>query len=179
MCADSAMSDSALNGDTEEPLAEVPLRVMRRADIPEILRIEKASYQLPWSEQIFSDCLRVGYHTLVLEHGNGLGGYVIFSSAAGESHILNLCVDPACRRLGYAEALLVQAIAVVIVAGAEVMFLEVRVSNGAAIQLYQKLGFVEVGRRHNYYKIRGKCENSESGEREDALIMSRELTTVE
>ena len=175
----SALPDSTLTGDTAAPIAEVPLRVMQRADIPEVLRIERAGYQLPWTEQIFSDCLRVGYHTLVLEQGAGLGGYVIFSSAAGESHILNLCVDPACRRQGYAEALLAQAIAVVIVAGAKVMFLEVRVSNSAAIQLYEKLGFVEVGRRHDYYKIRGKCANSASGEREDALIMSRELKTVE
>jgi len=115
----------------------------------------------------------------VLEHADGLCGFVVFSSAAGESHILNLCIDPACRRQGLAEALLTQAIATVIVAGASAMFLEVRVSNRAAISLYEKLGFVEAGRRTNYYKLRGKTRNTVSGEREDALVMARDLSSIE
>jgi len=154
------------------------LRAMVTTDIPEVLRIEHGSYQLPWTEQIFLDCLRVGYGTLVLECADALHGYVIFSSAAGESHILNLCIDPASRRQGFAEALLAQAIAAVIVAGAKTMFLEVRVSNLAAINLYEKSGFVEAGRRPNYYKTRGKTLNSVSGDREDALLMARDLTRV-
>ena len=150
------------------------LRAMRHRDLPAVLRIENASYQLPWPEQIFLDCLKVGYHTLVSERVERITGFAIFSSAAGESHILNLCVDPDSRRSGYAEALLSQAIATVIVAGAGVMFLEVRLSNSAAISLYEKMGFAEVGRRANYYKVRG----SATDDHEDALVMAKDLTLI-
>ena len=67
----------------------------------------------------------------------------------------------------------------VIVAGASVMFLEVRVSNQAAINLYQKMGFVEAGRRTNYYKVCGKTQNTVTREREDALEMARDLTLID
>jgi len=153
------------------------LRAMLEADLPEVQRIEHGSYQLPWTEQIFNDCLKVGYHTLVLEHAGGLKGFVIFSSAAGESHILNLCIDPSWRREGLAEALMAQAIATVIIAGASVMFLEVRVSNRAAISLYEKMGFVEAGRRANYYKVAGAARHTDDSKREDALVMARDLTS--
>lgn len=159
--------------------ATASLRSMVPSDVAEVLRIENASYQLPWTEQIFLDCLKVGYHTLVLDSGHCLNGFVIFSSAAGESHILNLCVDPMCRRQGYAEVLLAQAMATVVVAGAGTMFLEVRVSNLAAIKLYEKMGFVEAGRRPDYYKTSGETANSIGNAREDALLMARDLTSLE
>ena len=44
-----------------ETAAEVLIRPMRAADVPEVVEIERASYQFPWSEGIFRDCLRVGY----------------------------------------------------------------------------------------------------------------------
>ena len=146
---------------------------MSEADVDSVLQIERASYQIPWTEQIFRDCLKVGYFCQVLEGREGLVGYVIFSAAAGESHILNLCVDSTRRRSGFAEALLSQAIATVIVAGAKMMFLEVRVSNQPAITLYEKLGFIETGRRENYYNAVPK--NAKQSNREDALLMAKEL----
>ena len=53
------------------------------------------------------------------------------------------------------------------------MFLEVRVSNTAAISLYEKLHFVETGRRENYYNIADS-----NTRREDAVLMARDLTYV-
>ncbi|MEM7257967.1 MAG: ribosomal protein S18-alanine N-acetyltransferase [Pseudomonadota bacterium] len=147
------------------------LRSMTRHDLPEIMRIERGSYQLPWSEKIFADCLEVGYHTLVAEAADQLHGFVVFSVAVGESHILNLCVDPAHRHCGIAEALMQQTIASAMVHGAQTMFLEVRVSNRAAVALYKKLLFVETGCRKNYYNVAG-----ENNRREDALLMARVLT---
>ncbi len=147
---------------------------MVAADLPEVLRIERASYQLPWSEKIFADCLEVGYQSLVAQTGQQLHGYVLFSVAAGESHILNLCIDPAQRHCGIAQTLMHQAIAGAILHGAEVMFLEVRVSNRSAISLYEKLQFVETGRRENYYNIAGS-----NNRREDALLMARDLNTLQ
>ena len=178
---DDSIDNSAVNSPEDEQAEGVSatMRAMTKSDLPEVLRIEHQSYQLPWTKQIFRDCLKVGYHMLVLDSEDGLSGFVIFSSAAGESHILNLCIDPAGRRQGFAEALLTQAIATVIVAGASVMFLEVRVSNRAAIRLYEKLGFVEAGRRPNYYKVRGKTSSGPGSSREDALVMARDLTSID
>lgn len=158
---------------SSEDLLEYNIRAMSAADVDEVLRIERASYQIPWTEQIFRDCLKVGYFCHVMEGEEGLLGYVIFSAAAGESHILNLCVDSTRRRNGFAEALLCQAIASVIVAGAKIMFLEVRVSNHSAIALYEKLGFIETGRREDYYNAVPK--NAKQSSREDALLMAKEL----
>lgn len=154
-------------------ITEYNIRAMERSDVAEVLRIEHASYQIPWTEQIFRDCLKVGYFCLVMEGDDGLLGYTIFSSAAGESHILNLCVDPGQRGHGFAQALLSQAIATVIVTGAKVMFLEVRVSNTIAIALYEKIGFIETGRREDYYNAVPK--NAKQSNREDALLMAKEL----
>ena len=150
---------------------EYQLRTMTPQDLPDVLRIERACHPLPWSEKIISDCIAVGYHTLVVEAENRLHGFVIFSSAAGESHILNVCVAPECRREGIASVLMQQAIATVLLQGATVMFLEARVSNVAAITLYEKLGFIETGRRENYYKTAGAGNSME-----DAVLMAKELT---
>jgi len=143
------------------------VRSMEREDLPAVLAIERACYEYPWSEQIFNDCLRAGYMGLVLEQRDCLNGFTMVSSAAGESHILNLCVAPAKRRSGRAKVLLEQAIASVMLRGAEVMFLEVRPSNRGAIELYDSCGFVEIGRRPDYYAARNG--------REDAIVMSRQL----
>lgn len=182
------MGNSELSGDSGstdvssiDPVLEYNIRAMTAADLERVLQIEHASYDIPWTQQIFKDCLKVGYYCLVMEGEAELLGYVIFSSAAGESHILNLCIDPIQRRQGFAEAMLSQAIATVIVTGAKVLFLEVRVSNSDAIALYEKLGFIETGRRENYYNARPrgpentKTRNGGPANREDALLMAKEL----
>lgn len=174
--------------------AELQISVMNKADLADVMRIERASYQFPWSEQIVKDCLKVGYHGLVLRQEGEIRAYTFASGAAGESHILNICVDPAYRRHGYAKALLKQAIATVMVNGAKVIFLEVRESNQSAIRLYESMGFVEIGRREDYYRLQPAVSDSSgsiSGKRrkasagkakrsphEDALVMSRDLTLI-
>ncbi len=168
--------------------AEIQISSMQLQDIPDVLQIERASYPFPWSEQIIRDCLKVGYHGLVLRDTGTLCAYAFASGAAGEAHILNICVDPGHRGRGYAKALLHQSIATVMVNGAKVIFLEVRESNKGAINLYESLGFVEIGRREDYYRVqpaagRGKpgaksSRQSANRTHEDALVMSRDLTTI-
>lgn len=159
--------------------SSLQISVMQTDDIAEVMRIEQASYVLPWSEQIVRDCLKVGYHGLVLKQNDVMLAYVFVSCAAGEAHILNICVHPDHRRQGYAKALLHQSIATVIVKGAGVIFLEVRESNHSAIELYESIGFVEIGRRADYYRRRPKSKSSSVASRhEDALIMSRDLSLV-
>jgi ribosomal-protein-alanine N-acetyltransferase len=89
--------------------------------------------------------------------------------APGEVQLLNLTVAPQARRLGIGRALLLRFLADARLRGAEQCFLEVRVSNAAAIALYAKEGFVPVARRIGYYPTQG------AGPREDALVMRRAL----
>jgi len=173
--------------------AEITVEIcgMQVTDLPDVLRIENLCYDFPWSEQLIRDCLKVGYHSLVLREEGEIRAYAFASGAAGESHILNICVDPDHRGQGYAKDLLRYCIATVMINGAKVMFLEVRESNHGAIALYESMGFVEISRRDNYYRCksdRGKSDckpatgkkqkKSNSGAREDALLMSRDLSLI-
>lgn len=162
--------------------AELSISTMQVTDLADVLRIEQACYDFPWSEQLIRDCLKVGYHALVLREEGAIRAYAFASGAAGESHILNICVDPEYRGQGYAKALLRQCIATVIVNGAKVMFLEVRESNHGAIALYESMGFVEIGRRDDYYRrlprINHKSKKANTDSREDALVMSRDLSLI-
>jgi len=147
---------------------ETEIRRMHDSDLKHVIHIERRSYPFPWSEGVFRDCLRVGYNCSVLEHQHRPGGYLILSMAAGEAHVLNLCVDPALQGCGHGHALLEYGLYTAARMGAENMFLEVRPSNTPAVTLYEGMGFVEVGVRPGYYPRPGKT-------REDALIMARVL----
>jgi ribosomal-protein-alanine N-acetyltransferase len=143
------------------------MRPMKPIDIPAVMTVETAAYPHPWSEGIFRDCLRVGYCCWVIALGRDLIGHGVMSIAAGECHILNLCVHPDWqgRRLG--RKMLRRLLAIGRSHGADTAFLEVRVSNRRAGSLYEREGFCEVGLRRGYYP-------AEEG-REDAVIMARPL----
>ncbi len=138
------------------------VRPMEAGDLASVLAIERRSYQYPWSEGIFRDCLRHGYGCFVHDM-NGLTGYIVVSCAAKEAHILNVCVAPERRGRGIADRLLEVALERAEVMDAEAVFLEVRPSNPAARRLYERYGFHEIGRRPDYYP-------APKG-REDALIL--------
>jgi ribosomal-protein-alanine N-acetyltransferase len=79
-------------------------------------------------------------------------GFIIGRHAAGEGEILNLAVSIASRRQGHGEVLVERTLAAFRERSALKVFLEVRESNSAAIALYEKLGFRQVGRRPSYYR---------------------------
>ena len=149
------------------PIREIPaeIRMMAHDDIAQVSDIERRSYDFPWSHGVFRDCLLAGYHCIVLVRSDNVAGYAILSVAAGEAHILNLCVDPKYRQLGYGEMLLDEILRRA--AGAEVreIFLEVRPSNEKAIALYKKKGFRLVANRPAYYQA--------NDGREDAAVLSK------
>jgi [ribosomal protein S18]-alanine N-acetyltransferase len=137
---------------------------MQEVDLDGVMAVERAGYEFPWTVGVFRDCLRVGYCCwIVADEGVPLA-HGIASVAAGESHILNICVSPEAQGLGVGRGLLTHLLAVAVRHGATCTFLEVRPSNLVAIGLYECLGFEHVGRRKNYYP--------EPLGREDALIMS-------
>jgi len=146
---------------------EVLIRPMRVTDVADVVTIERASYQFPWSEGIFRDCLRVGYVCRVVTLSRQLVAYGVMSFGAGEAHILNLCVGPAHRCRGVGRGLLNSLVERASAAGMAEAFLEVRPSNTAAIRLYLALGFEHVGMRRGYYQA--------VGGREDAAVLKRML----
>ena len=142
---------------------EVGIRPMTEADVAEVFAVERASYQFPWSEGIFRDCLRVGYVCRVLALESRVIGYGVMSVGAGEAHMLNLCVADAYRCRGLGRRMLVYLLERGAAAGMSEAFLEVRPSNTAAIRLYQAIGFEQVGMRRGYYQA--------VGGREDAAVL--------
>lgn len=146
---------------------DVVIRPMTEADVTGVVRLERASYQFPWSEGIFRDCLRVGYICRVVICGSELIGYGVMSVGAGEAHILNLCIDAGFRCQGIGRRMLAYLLDRGAAAGMTEAFLEVRPSNTAAIRLYLSLGFDQVGMRRGYYQA--------VGGREDAAVLKLSL----
>ncbi|GMR15520.1 MAG: ribosomal protein S18-alanine N-acetyltransferase [Gammaproteobacteria bacterium] len=149
--------------DKQHPL----IRRLTLADVDRIYAIEQVAYPFPWSRKVFVDCLRVGYACFGLQFGKELAGYTIFSWAAGEAHLLNLCVHPDWQQRGYGSLLLEYAINHVARLESEAIFLEVRESNPRAVDLYKNRGFKVTGHRRSYYQAGDK--------REDAVVMRLEL----
>jgi len=146
-------------------------RTMRVEDLDQVAAIEIAAYEFPWTQAIFRDCLRAGYNCWVLAHGAEIVGYGVLTVAAGEAHVLNVCVGHDHQGLGLGKRLMQRLIDLARWHRAERIFLEVRPSNTRAIALYDHLGFNEIGKRPNYYPAtRG---------REDAIVMALELLAPE
>ena len=147
------------------------LRPMHLDDLEQIVAIEIVAYEYPWTYGIFRDCLRAGYQCLVLAHAIEIVGYGVLSAAAGEAHVLNVCVAPAQQGAGHGTRLMKRLIELARWYRAERVFLEVRPSNTHAIALYDRLGFNEIGKRPNYYPAKRG--------REDAVVMAMELLAPE
>ncbi|MEX2353929.1 MAG: ribosomal protein S18-alanine N-acetyltransferase [Gammaproteobacteria bacterium] len=144
---------------------------MIESDLDQVLAIEHSAYEFPWSRRIFTDCLRAGYCSWVLLDGaSRINAYCIMSVAAGECHILNLCVQPQWQGTGMGRQLLDAMLEVALEHKVDTAFLEVRPTNQVARQLYNTAGFDEVGMRRNYYPARRG--------REDAIIMARSLISL-
>ena len=150
-------------------VAEPPpsIRVMVHDDLKQTSDIERRSYDFPWSHGVFRDCLLAGYNCIVIERVDLVVGYAILSIAAGEAHILNLCVDPKYRHLRYGERLLDEVLLRARRADVKQIFLEVRPSNTAALALYKKKGFHQITQRPAYYQAKDG--------REDAAVLCKVL----
>jgi ribosomal-protein-alanine N-acetyltransferase len=153
------------------PSDATQVRPMKQADVEAVSAIEKRAYPFPWSPGIFRDCLRAGHHCWLLESPQVLLGYGVLSAAAGEAHLLNLCIAPEHQGHGHGRRLLARMIDLARWNRAAQVFLEVRPSNPRAIALYREYGFNEIGLRPNYYP-------SSKG-REDAIVMAMELVPPE
>lgn len=150
---------------------EVRLEAMAEPWLAEVARIEKLAYAHPWSEGNFGDSLRAGYHAQLLLAGDDaptLIGYFVAMKGVDEVHLLNITVAPDFQRQGFARLLLDALVLWSRQEAAQWLWLEVRMSNTRAREIYKHHGFNEVGTRRNYYPL-------SAFRREDAVVMSLAL----
>ncbi len=128
-------------------------RAMTPADVPFISRLEEETFSMPWSEASFLQMIEQddARYFVAEEDGQLLGGCGLLL-IAGEGNITNVAVAKEARRRGVGTGLLRHLLSEGDQEGLSAYTLEVRVSNTAAIGLYQKLGFVSEGIRPNFYE---------------------------
>ena len=149
-------------------LPEARLEPMRVTHLDALLPIEQQAYTHPWTRGNFIDALAAGYQSQLLLAGETLVGYFVAMRGVDEVHLLNLTVAPEFQRQGWARVLLDALALWSRGQQAEWLWLEVRVSNLRARQIYAAHGYAVVGERKRYYPAHG-------GQREDAIVMSLKL----
>lgn len=138
---------------------------MTAAHIAPIAALERVCFSDPWPEAAVESELTnpLSLWLVAVEEGQ-VAGYVGSQSVLGEADMMNVAVSPEFRRRGVARALLLALERRLAENAVHCLTLEVRASNEPAISLYHSLGYVQVGRRPNYYHK----------PREDALILRKE-----
>jgi ribosomal-protein-alanine N-acetyltransferase len=148
------------------------LRPAEESDLLDVVRIERACFADPWTEESFRRLLAgqpAIFLVAVFPPNSAVAGYAIAFSVGEDAEILNVAVDPDFRGRGLAGQMLDAVLIELSSRGVRTAFLEVRESNLAARALYGSRGFTEIGRRHRYYRRPV----------EDALVMRRMLEVAE
>lgn len=133
-----------------------------------VVAIEQQAYTHPWTRRNFQDALASGYQAQVLLGDAEVLGYFIAMKGVDEVHLLNITVAPAHQRRGWARVMLDALCLWARGQRAQWLWLEVRVSNLRAFQIYAAYGFRRVGLRKGYYP-------ESTFKREDAIVMSLQL----
>jgi len=155
------------------PRMSVAWRPLTDADLPGVAVLEARIHAAPWTIGNFHDALASGYPARVAICDGHIVAYGVLMLAPGEAQILNISVVPEARRMGLGRWLVVHFLDEAQQHGAEQCFLEVRVSNSAAIALYESTGFARIARRTSYYPAA-----TEEAPREDALVMRHGLASA-
>ena len=140
---------------------------MSEQDLDWVVAQEARLHPFPWSRENFLDSLAAGYGGWVMLDAGQPAGYAIVLGVLDEAHLLNISVAQDAQGCGRGSMLLEHLFTRARDNGASQFFLEVRPSNLPARALYQKAGFVEIGRRRGYYPA--------AEGREDALVMRAAL----
>lgn len=144
------------------------IRPLTQADLKAITQLEAIAQAGAWTAEVFLHCFNVGYPGWALEKEDHVIGFVIVSIQLEECHILNICIHPDYQRQGLGEKLLLFLLEELKQRNTGTAFLEVRRSNYRAIQLYEKLDFIQIGVRASYYPAKHGNE--------DALVFAKDLT---
>jgi len=147
---------------------EAQFEPLTEARLDEVVAIEKAAYEHPWTRGNFVDSLRSGYQAQLLGANGIVLGYFVAMMGVDEVHLLNITVAPSWQGQGWGRVML-DALAVWARGqGAQWLWLEVRASNARAQRIYEHHGYRRVGERKGYYP-------ASLGRREDAIVMSLKL----
>ena len=139
---------------------------MNESHVAQVAALEKICFSDPWSvNSVASELKNPLSCWLVAEEDGEVAGYVGSQTVMDESDMMNVAVHPDYRRKGIAEKLVMELVEELKKRDSRCLTLEVRASNEPARALYEKLGFVQVGLRKNYYR----------NPREDALILRKEF----
>ena len=177
------MADSinSMQSNTEG-ISELSFLPMTLADLDSVLAIESVSHVHPWTKGNFSDSLAAGHWAYCVRpqltdavkgsylDPDILWAYCILFPAVDELHLLNITVSPKLRRLGIGVKMMNAIEGVAAQQNMPRIILEVRPSNTAALQLYQSLGYEQIGLRKNYYPV-----YDFNGLREDALVSAKSI----
>ena len=147
---------------------EVRFEPLTVSHLDAVLRVEQQAYAHPWSRANFMDTLVSGYEAQLLMAEDTLLGYFVAMKGVDEVHLLNITVAPDYQRQGWARVMLDALTLWAKGQAAEWLWLEVRVGNLRAMQVYESHGYRRVGQRKNYYP-------AVQGKREDAVVMSLRL----
>lgn len=143
----------------------IRLEMMTDAHVFQVAQLERICFSDPWSENSVASELKNPLSLwLVAMDGETVAGYIGSQSVEGEADMMNVAVHPDYRRQGIARLLVTELVAALAKKGVSSLALEVRASNVPAISLYEQLGFIQVGRRPNYYR----------NPKEDAYILRKE-----
>lgn len=149
-------------------LEQAPLlRPMQTADLDAVMRIERGIYSHPWTRGNFRDALNAGYSCWIYQFAQSIVGYAVIMVTADEAHLLNLSIAAEWQRQGWGRKLLQHMLDLARQHKAQVMLLEVRPSNVAALGLYEGFGFRRIALRRGYYPA--------GAEREDAILLELRL----
>ena len=154
-------------GSTLKPI-EAGFEPLLLQHLDAVLRVEQQAYAHPWSRSNFIDSLKSGYQAQLLMADATLLGYFVAMKGVDEVHLLNITVAPEHQRQGWARVMLDAITLWAKGQGADWLWLEVRVDNLRALQVYESHGYRRVGQRKNYYP-------DAHGQREDAVVMSLRL----
>ncbi len=146
----------------------IEIRPLAETDVPAIHAIETIAHLAPWSESLIRSNFGKRYQNFGLFDGHELVGYYISSQVVDEVTLLNIAISPKQQGKQLGKQLMAHLVQRCEEGDVSQLWLEVRVSNQAAIHLYQSAGFCEVDRRANYYPAPG-------GGREDASVMCLQL----
>lgn len=131
----------------------IKIREMQLDDLEQVMIIEEANFSVPWTETgFFTFLLREDTLFLVAEEEEKILGYCGVVTVQDEGDITNVAVEKNSQNQGIGKKLLEEMFHRTQKAGVCRLFLEVRAGNAAALHLYEKMGFVQMGIRKNYYE---------------------------
>lgn len=143
------------------------IRPGRLKDFDELLFIEEQAHIYPWPESTLHWCLEQPHlRCYVMQQTSDIIGFAIYECVLDEATLLNIAINPDIQGKGHGRELLQKSLRELDATIARI-FLEVRISNEAALRLYQSEGFIEVGQRRNYYPT--------ADGREDARVFELDL----